>query len=58
MCHNDITCSKSGVLATRKYQDKGSGTSVEKLPGDGTFEWETLMAKGTTNMDGKGTITL
>jgi hypothetical protein len=38
--------------------DKGSDTSVGKLPRDGTFKWETLMAKGTTDLDGKGTITL
>jgi hypothetical protein len=29
-----ITCSKSGILATRKGQDKGSGTSVKELPKD------------------------
>jgi hypothetical protein len=37
-----ITCSKSGVLVTRKDQDKGSCTSVEELPRDKVFKWETL----------------
>ena len=50
MCHNAITCSKPGVLAKRKDQDRGSGISMKKLPRDGTFKWETFnwMAKGTT----------
>jgi hypothetical protein len=42
MCHNVITCSKFGVLVTRKDQDKGSGTSVEELPGDKAFKAEIL----------------
>jgi hypothetical protein len=42
LCHNTITCSKFGVLATRKGQDKGSGTSVKELPRDKTFKMEIL----------------
>jgi hypothetical protein len=42
MCHNAITCSMFSVLTTRKDQDKGTGTTTEKLPGNGIFKWEPL----------------
>jgi hypothetical protein len=41
-CANTISCSKFGVLATRKGQDKGSGTSVKELPRDKTFKMKIL----------------
>lgn len=38
---NNITCSKFGVLATRKSKDKESGTSVKKLLRDQILSrWE------------------
>jgi hypothetical protein len=42
LCNNTITCSKFGVLATRKGQDKGSSTSVKELPIDKAFKVEML----------------
>ncbi len=38
----EVLTSKFGVLATRKGQDKGSGTSVKELPRDKTFKMEIL----------------
>jgi hypothetical protein len=49
LCPNTITCSKFGVLATGKGQDKGSGMSVKELPRDKTFKME------STPYHGKGT---
>jgi hypothetical protein len=40
--NQDFGTSTSRVIATRKCQDKGSGTSVKELPRDKTFKMEIL----------------